>query len=331
MVENSAQDMLSIVEQVLIEATNRLEKTFTNSYEQQERMNLQSQLCSLIGVCIQKLTDDKVKQHADRIMQLVLQVFTSKGAVAHEDAFLAIGYLSGKLEQEFGTRYAQYLMPPLLQGMRNIEEHSVCTVAIGVAGDLCRALGRNVAAFTDDIMRATLEILQSQTVNRQVKPHAISLFADVAMAIEGDFEKYAQVVLTMLSQAGAVEIPNDCDDDDQIEYINTLRESILEAYTGIVQGLKDAKKEGIVVPAIEQIVNLIHKATSDNHCVPSVLKAAIGLLGDLGSAYGNRMYQIFSQPYIMQLLQEGRTFEDLQTIVNWTQGIVQQIRSGKHP
>ena len=47
----------------------------------------------------------------------------------------------------------------------------------------------------------------------------------------------------------------------------------------MVQGLKEAKKEAIVVPAIEQIVTLIHKATSDTHCAPGVLKAAIGLLG----------------------------------------------------
>lgn len=235
MVENCAIDMLPIVDQVLKEAINRLEKTFTSSLEHQERMNLQSNLCSLIGVCIQKLPEDKIKLNADKIMQLVLQVFNTKGAVAHEDAFLAIGYLSSKLEADFGNRYTPYLMPPLLAGLRNIEEHSVCTVAIGVAGDLCRAMGKTISPFCEEIMRCTIEILQSQTINRAVKPHAISLFADIAMAIEGDFEKYSNIVLNMLNQAGSIEIPNDCDDDDQIEYINTLRESILEAYTGMVQ------------------------------------------------------------------------------------------------
>ena len=85
------------------------------------------------------------------------------------------------------------------------------------------------------------------------------------------------------------------------------------------------------MPAIEQIVNLIHKSTSDTNCVPSVLKAAIGLLGDLGSAFGSRMHQIFSQPYIAQLLQEGRQYDEMTTIVNWTHGVVQAIRSGKNP
>lgn len=235
MVENCAIDMLPIANQVLIEAISRLEKTFSGNLEQQERMNLQSYLCSLIGICVQKLPDDKIKIQADKIMQLVLQVFNTKGAVAHEDAFLTIGYLASKLESDFGNRYAPYLIPPLLAGLRNIEEHSVCTVAIGVAGDLCRAMGHGMIPYCDDIMRCTIEILQSQTINRNVKPHAISLFADVALAIEGGFEKYSSIVLNMLNQAASVEIPADCEDEDQIEYINLLRESILEAYTGIVQ------------------------------------------------------------------------------------------------
>lgn len=93
--------------------------------------------------------------------------------------------------------------------------------------------------------------------------------------------------------------------------------------------MKEAKKENIIVPAIEQIVTLIHKSTSDPQCVPAVLKAAIGLLGDLGSAYGARMFQIFSQPYILQLLQEGRQYEDLSSIVDYAQGVIHSVRSKK--
>lgn len=69
---------------------------------------------------------------------------------------------------------------------------------------------------------------------RAVKPHAISLFADIAMAIEGDFERYTSIVMPLLEQAGNVNI-TDVDDEDQVDYINTLRESILEAFTGIIQ------------------------------------------------------------------------------------------------
>jgi len=66
-----------------------------------------------------------------------------------------------------------------------------------------------------------------------VKPHAISVFADISMAIGDKFEKYAGVVLGILQQASTVRASNQ-DDEGEIEYINTLRVSILEAYTGII-------------------------------------------------------------------------------------------------
>lgn len=233
MVSNSAQDMLSVVQALLVEALNRLEASWTAHSEPHDKMNLQSQLCGLISTCLQKIPERSInEQTADRIMSLVLQVFQMKGAVAHEDAFMAIGHLAGKLGTSF-VRYTNHLMPAVIAGLKNVEEHSVVTTAGGVVGDLCRAIGKDITVFCDDIMRCLLELLQSQTVNREVKPHVIALFADIAMAIEGDFERYASIVLMMLQQAGQVTITPD--DDDLIDYVNSLRESILEAYTGIIQ------------------------------------------------------------------------------------------------
>jgi len=53
-----------------------------------------------------------------------------------------------------------------------------------------------------------------------------------------------------------VNIKDDAD-EDLVEYINTLRVSILEAYTGIMQGLKEAKKQEMVLPAIDAIRDLL--------------------------------------------------------------------------
>jgi hypothetical protein len=60
-----------------------------------------------------------------------------------------------------------------------------------------------------------------------------------------------------------------------------------------------------------------------------VLKVAVGLLGDLGVAFGNRMYQIFSQPSILQVLQDARQYEEMKSIVQWTQSVVNNIRQDK--
>jgi importin subunit beta-1 len=81
-------------------------------------------------------------------------------------------------------------------------------------------------------MRSLIELLQSPQLNKSAKPHVISCFADVAMAIESHFDRYTGIILEMLRQAGEVSI--DTDDEDLIDYINSLHVSIIESYSGIL-------------------------------------------------------------------------------------------------
>lgn len=175
LVEASANDMEETVTLVYGEALNRLEQTFAAHTDYQERMQLQSMCCSLIGQCIQRLPRENIIQFADRTMTLTLQVFTTKGAIAHEDAFMMVGYLADKLGAEF-ERYLIHFMPALMTGLRNVEEYQVCTCAVGVVGDLCRALCRQVSPVCDDIVRALLELLQSPSLTRYASTASIYFY-----------------------------------------------------------------------------------------------------------------------------------------------------------
>jgi importin subunit beta-1 len=117
---------------------------------------------------------------SDRVMQLLLQVFTTKGAAAHEDAFMTIGYVAAKVDIEF-NRYMRFLLPHLLNGLKNIEEYQVCACAVGLVGDMTRALTNLMTPYCDDIMMCLIELLRSNSLNKIVKPHIISCFADIAL------------------------------------------------------------------------------------------------------------------------------------------------------
>lgn len=327
MVENSAIDMQAVVHKLLSEGLNRLEQTFALQLNPSERMNVQSSLCGLIGEIVKKLEFENIQGDADRIMQLLFQVFGQKGASAHEDAFLAIGYMATKMGPGF-IRYAPYLVPPLINGLKSVEESSLCTVAVGVVGDLCRALNGAIMAYCDDIMHCLLELLQSPVLNRSVKPHVISVFADIAMAIEGDFDRYSKIIMGILKQAGEVNITTD--DEDLIEYINTLRNSILEAYTGILQGLKSANKQDTVLYSLDVIVEFLKRSAEDPNRSGEVLKSAVGLLGDLGQIYGTKMQSFYSQPFIARLIEEaGHNGSESQEIATWARSVIASIQRSK--
>lgn len=144
----------------------------------------------------------------DRIMTLILQLITSAGRTSTvlEDAFLATGALCGALEGGFAP-YIQSFLPFLWAALKNHEDSQLCTVAVGLIGDISRALGDQSAQFANSFMTVLLENLQSDVLNRDVKIVILSTFGDIALAIGPAFEPYLSTTMDVLRQAGQVE-PN---------------------------------------------------------------------------------------------------------------------------
>lgn len=166
---------------------------------------------------------------------------------------------SGDLVLE--SRFAPYIpafLPSLYPALKSHEDTQLCTVAVGIIGDICRALGEQSAQYANAFMSVLLENLQSEILNRNVKISILSCFGDIALAVGPSFEPYLSTTMNVLRQAGSVQ-PNPVRylslyvhmrlvspiyqlDLDLVEYIALLREGILEAYTGIITGLKNTDK-----------------------------------------------------------------------------------------
>ena len=82
----------------------------------------------------------------------------------------------------------------------------MCHAAVGLVGDICRALGPMVTPFCDEIMTILLENLSNNDVHRMVKPQVLSVFGDIALALGLEFKKYLDVVLQTLMQASQAQV-----------------------------------------------------------------------------------------------------------------------------
>ena len=80
-------------------------------------------------------------------------------------------------------------------------------MAVGIIGDISRALGEQSVQYANPFMTVLLENLQSDVLNRNVKISILSCFGDIALAIGPAFEPYFETTMGVLRQAGAVE-PN---------------------------------------------------------------------------------------------------------------------------
>ncbi len=334
LVTNAAPDCYELIgQQVVPLLLMRLQQTFQMSdltmEAKEELWNLQSLLCGTLMTCTQKL-ERNIAPYADKMMELLLEVFRRhRHASAHEEAFMAVGALADKLEGDF-LKYMPHFQEFLHAGLRNYEDAQVCIVAVGVVGDLSRALEKKLAPFCDPIIEIFLVNLRNQDVSRAVKPHILACFGDVALQIGGEFERFLHVTMTILGQAAMTTSNYNADDDEMVEHINHLRESILDAYTGIVQGLSADNKQGLLVqPAyLQPLVSLLMAISEDPNSEEAVLKRSIGLVGDLGSKLGDKVAAAigFNNLWVQHLYKNIDEYSDeTKKIASYTRSVLERL------
>lgn len=302
------------------------------SPEDRERQgDLQASLCGVLQVLIQKLsstdaTKSIILQAADQIMILFLKVFGCRSSTVHEEAMLAIGALAYATGPEFG-KYMPEFYKYLEMGLQNFEEYQVCSISVGVVGDICRALDDKVLQYCDGIMTLLLKDLSSSELHRSVKPPIFSCFGDIALAIEQHFEKYVSFALPMMQSAAELCAQIDSSDEDMVEYGNQLKRSIFEAYSGILQGFKSSKAD-ILLPHAPHLLQFIELVAKDNNRDEGVTKAAVGVLGDLADALGSNIKMLYKdRAFCMHLLDECLQSEDeqLKETAVWTRGMIGRV------
>ncbi|XP_008806235.2 importin subunit beta-1-like [Phoenix dactylifera] len=289
--DETAPIVMQLVPVIMMELHQTLEAQKLSSDEREKQNELQGLLCGCLQVIIQKLgasetTKYAFLQYADQIMDLFLRVFACRNATVHEEAMLAIGALAYATGANF-VKYMQGFYPYLEMGLQNFEEYQVCAITVGVVGDLCRALEDKVLPFCDGIMTQLLKDLSSNQLHRSVKPPIFSCFGDIALAIGENFEKYLIYAMPMLQSAAELSAHAASADDEMLEYTNQLRNGILEAYSGILQGFKNSPKTQLLLPYAPHVLQFLDTLYSEKDMDDTVMKTAIGVLGDLADTLGS--------------------------------------------
>ncbi|CAK5271145.1 unnamed protein product [Mycena citricolor] len=205
------------------------------------------------------------------------------------------------LESNF-LPYMQAFLPYLYPALKAHEDTQLCTIAVGIIGDIARALGPQSAQFAGQFMTVLLENLQSDVLNRNVKITILSGFGDIAIAIGAEFEPYLDTTMNVLRQAGGMQ-PNPLD-YDLMDYVGQLREGILEAYTGLVSGFKGTEKVAVLIPYVESMLDLIQRCAQDDERTDTQMKLSYGLLGDIADALNGspQLKQMLLKPWVAQEL-----------------------------
>ncbi|KAH7727518.1 importin subunit beta-1 [Aphelenchoides avenae] len=317
LIKNSPKDCYPVVQKTTLVVLKKLESllniedTLVSASDRAQLRDLQSQLCATLQSVLHKMHREDAPMVSDAIMGGLLQIMTrstgkDSGGVM-EEALMAVS----SLIEAMGTGFAKYMeqfKPFLFAGLNNHEDSQVCLSAIGVISDLCRAFEENIFPMCDEIVQTLNHILEDPKVKRSVKPHALSCFGDIAIALNAKFARYLEMAGKWFTNAiEAANITNP-EDYDQVEYVELLRESCLSGYVGIVQALRGSTEELMIIqPYVASMIRLISLvAVSNPPSSDSLCAVACGLVGDLVNAYGAPILQVIDVDPIAQLLHRCR-------------------------
>ncbi|GFR39763.1 hypothetical protein Agub_g247 [Astrephomene gubernaculifera] len=307
LVRTSARDTLEFVGTLLtvvLRAINaNLEVPITSQQAAEKMAALQGQLCGMLQVCMERLCRSEDARAAlvplrDQIMETLLKVLTGtqSGAGVHEEAMLAAGTFTVAVGPDF-EKYLQQFMVYIRAGLQDHMQWQVCLSTVGVLGDVSRAVGAAIWPYCDELVSIILANLGSPNVHRNIKPELLTVLGDMALAIEGLFAKYLDAVLTILRQAMQMSVQMvSANDYDTYDYNNLLRRGIIDAFSGILQGMGDDITRGTnsgpssrdrlmqELPAVFHFISSIGAdKTAGDAFDEDVARAAIALLGDFCS------------------------------------------------
>lgn len=333
LIKHSPKDCYSAVRNTTVIILKKLESLLqmevqaTSEADKAQVRDLQAMLCATLQSVTRKMQPADIPAVGEHIMNGLLQIMNrataTRSNAVMEEALLAVACLAEHLGKGF-IPYMNVLKPYLLGGLGNTEETQVCAAAVGLVTDLSRALEADIMPFMDELIEKLIMCLQAPRLDRNVKVVIIGTFADIAMAIETQFERYLATVIPILNDAQNAAVVTDPTDDDQTDYVDRLREACLNSYTGIIQGFKAAPDiaatRQMVKMFVEPIVQLIVRISSmDPVPSESLMATTAGIIGDLVNLYEQDIVRFFTSENVNQMLQRGRKSKTSKTksMSNW--------------
>ncbi|ERS98490.1 hypothetical protein HMPREF1624_05274 [Sporothrix schenckii ATCC 58251] len=312
-VANAAQDSLQDIAQLSDVILKRLEETIplqSQVVSVEDKITLedmQTSLCTVLQAIVNRL-DKEIAPQGDRMMAALLLILQNSGGKSSvpEAVFAAIGSLANALEEDF-VKYMDAFSPFLIKALGNQEEPSLCSMAIGLVSDITRSMGLRSQPWCDSFMNYLLTNLSSTTLSNQFKPAILQCFGDIAGAIGGHFETYLSVVAQVLQQAATVTAGND-GSYEMFDYIVSLREGIMDAWGGIIGAMTSSQKTEALQPYVQPIFQLLNVLANDGNRSESLMRSAMGVIGDLAEAFPNgQLTEALRQEWVLRIIKETRT------------------------
>lgn len=319
-IESSGTDDRKLLMEVLGEMMKRLGNLVSKvtSDKDVHHMNQIRGIVSVIGTVILTVgpdgfKDGEAEKRADLIMQQLMRVLRADDCYVKEEVVLAIIPMVNALGENF-TRYINSLNPEMNLVrliLKNIEKPAVqpklTEVSVSLIGNIAAACGNSIASLCDDLVSYLIHSMVDNELAIWVKPAIISCIGDIAIAVNGNFTRYLTYVMDLLFQAGGNSIITD--DEDILDSIQRVRESVLEACSCIVESLRTEDVGAPLLQYVNGCILLIESVLQDTHHTISIRRNSLNLVFDIVRvlAKKNLKVDLCNYPVVKTLVEVCKT------------------------
>ncbi|OMJ90407.1 hypothetical protein SteCoe_7212 [Stentor coeruleus] len=277
--EQIPEEYLGILEMLFDQFLNLYTNTLNTS-------NDTSIICitNTLQIVIAKLPANKLSEESiEKILNNITKLINSKNKL-HEESLQLIGALS----MNAGSKFSYYLPRVsgyLLHSITMIDSSDCIKSGIIAIGDIARSLGENMSVFVDKVIPLLFIILENCNVAVTCKVLAINCLGDIANATKEYFIPYMGTILKYLDGAAgaSLQISNDLDLNDSL---CELRESIVQFYVCLIQGLRACNKQNLIENRVGQLGVYMNLVVQDKFSPTFYLhQCVLGLIIDLIESY----------------------------------------------
>jgi len=269
----------------------------------------------------------KLIKKYDQKMKFLLKVLKNpEEEEIHSEFLIDISNIITTLGEK-SVQYLPQFFPILLEHLVNFQDRETCIVAINVVGDISRAIPReNFLLYLKEIMKILFtNLIKLGTSNMEIYAETFACFGDIALVTGKHFETYLSNVMKILE--ASCKIKCDKSDPSSVFLFNHIREHVLDAYTGIIQGFKNDQSGYLFESYIPHVIKFVQIAYSDENKNEDIKRAAVGVIGDLGQTFGSKISKDLQTQSIRNILNDAMKSTDssIKKVAVWSKGIVDKL------
>lgn len=299
----------------------------TNNFISKEKsIKIQSYLFRVIGSSIQRLGQKFTPIFTNEIISFIHILIEMANKLKfdsdlEDEIIIFIGTVIQKYKKESKILISE-ILPILFDYVKKNTDQQGVSVAIGIFGDIFSSYENLNESFVKKATYILIGLLQSDRISLDTKPLIISCIGDLSFASGTYFLEFQTITIPIVkSIIESIYNYEKSGDEDIFEWVLTIKESLLESLTGLIQSdpvNQHTSKFFDINCEFMWLIKSVYDMISNDR-IKRTTKLGIGLIGDCGVNYKSKKKNLARCTWIKQLIFESMvcTGQNLNFMGTW--------------